>query len=371
MENIKADRAVGARAGGTGAGAPSGAAARVPDMAERLHFLVSPAAHPPGSGPVQLTETHMSWLVLDDQQVLKLKKPVCYPPFLDCRTLAQRHHDAQAELRLNQRLAPGVYRGVLALQWRPDGAGGHFSLVPESAVPDAADTVDWLVQMRRLPASRMLDALIAAGGPQPAQVEALAQVLGRFYQHARPAVVQAEPWLARFHDEQQRNRAALADPRFALADAPRALDALDAALAQQAPALERRARLGRVVDGHGDLRPEHVCLVDPPVVIDCLTFSDLLRQVDPFEELVALALDCERLGAPWVGPLLVERCARCLDDDPPPALLRLYRSSRALLRARLAVNHLLDAAPRDPDRWLAKARAYLALALQAGPGRGA
>ena len=349
-----------------------------PDMAARLRFLVSPAAHAPGSGPVQLTETHMSWLVLDDRQVLKLKKPVCYPPFLDCRTLAQRHQDAQAEVRLNQRLAPGVYLGLLALQWRSgdaDPAQG-FRLVPEatlSAAGEAAgDTtgalvLDWLVQMRRLPADRMLDALIAAGQLQPAQVEALAQVLGRFYRHARPAAITPGQYLAHLHDEQQRNRAALADPRWALADAPQALGALDAALVQQAPALARRARLGHVVDGHGDLRPEHVCLADPPLVIDCLTFSDLLRQVDPFDELAALALDCERLGAPWVGPLLIERCAQRLEDDPPPALLRLYRCARALLRARLAVNHLLDAVPRDPDRWLAKARAYLALALQAAP----
>ena len=146
------------------------------------------------------------------------------------------------------------------------------------------------------------------------------------------------------------------------------------ALAAQRPALEQRLRQRRVVDGHGDLRPEHICLLAEPVVIDGLTFNDGLRQLDPFEELAGLALECERLGAAWVGPLLVERCRERLDDDPGQALLAFYRVNAALLRARLAVGHLLDPHPVDPQRWCARARWYLAqaaatLALPAGlPG---
>lgn len=333
-----------------------------PDLPARLHFLASPAAHEPGSGPVVLHETHMSWLVLDDRQVLKLKKPVCYPPYLDCRTVAQRERDARAEVHLNRRLAPDVYRGLLALRWD----GQAFALVPDGVAAPAGRTLDWLVQMRRLPHDRMLDCLIRTGRLQPAQIEALALVLSRFYQHALPARATPALHLARFRSEQSRNRAVLSDPRFDLPDAGRALDRLDDLLVQQTDALAQRVRQWHVVDGHGDLRPEHVCLVDPPVVIDGLTFAESLRQVDPFEELSSLALDCEHLGAAWVGDLLIRRCVQRLDDDPPPALLQLYRTSRALLRARLAVAHLLDPAPREPARWLALGRAHLALALQAG-----
>ena len=330
------------------------------DSLATLAFLLSPDAHAPGSGPIESIETHMSWLVLDAHQVLKLKKPVCYPPLLDYRSLAAREQDARAELRLNRRLAPDVYQGLLVVRREQ----GHLVLRPEATLPAAGETVDWLVQMQRLPADRMLDRLIATGKlvpAQPAAIEALALVLARFYQRAWPAQADAEHHLQRFQAEMARHRQVLAQPRFGLTEAGPVLDLAEAALVQQAPALRQRVRQGHIVDGHGDLRAEHVCLVDPPVVIDCLAFNDGLRQVDPFEELTALALECERLGAGWVGRLLIDRCSERLDDVPPPALLQFYRMDRALLRARLAVAHLLDAQPTRQDHWLALARRYLAL----------
>jgi aminoglycoside phosphotransferase family enzyme len=326
-----------------------------------LAFVCSPDAHRPGSGPIESIETHMSWLVLDAHQVLKLKKPVCYPPLLDYRSLAAREADARAELRLNRRLAPEVYQGLLAVRREQ----GHLVLRPETALPAAGETVDWLVQMQRLPADRMLDRQLATGrlqAAQPAAIEALALVLARFYQHALPAALDAEGHLQRFQAEMARHRQVLTQPGFGLAEAGPLLDRAEALLAQQAAALRQRVRQGRIVDGHGDLRAEHVCLVDPPVVIDCLAFNDALRQVDPFEELTALALECERLGARWVGDLLIERCVERLDDQPAPGLLRFYRVDRALLRARLAVAHLLDRQPTRQAHWLALGRHYLALA---------
>lgn len=328
------------------------------DSQATLQFLLSPAAHPADAGPIELIETHMSWVVLDARQAWKLKKPVCYPPLFDCRTLPAREQDARAELRVNRRLAPDVYLGLLAVQCHQ----GQWALLPEADLPAPGQTVDWLVQMRRLPADRMLDRLIAADQLQPVQVEALALTLARFYQQAVPAPIDEAGLLARHHREQARNRQVLTDRRFGLGEAMPALDRLDAAIDRHADLLAQRVRQHHIVDGHGDLRPEHVCLVEPPVVIDGLAFNDALRQVDPFEELVALALECERLGAAWAGAQLLARCSERLDDTPDPALVEIYRSGRALLRARLAAAHLYDAQPSRPAHWLAQARRYIALA---------
>jgi aminoglycoside phosphotransferase family enzyme len=120
-----------------------------------------------------------------------------------------------------------------------------------------------------------------------------------------------------------------------------------------------------LVECHGDLRPEHVCLVDPPVVIDCLEFDPALRQLDPFEELAFLGLECTVLAARWVGPRLTARCARALGDAPPAALLDLYVACRAVLRARLSLAHLLEPDPRTPEKWLPLGRRYLDLARAA------
>ena len=144
-----------------------------------LQFLQSPAAHLGHAGAVQAVETietHMSWVFLAGEHVLKMKKPVRYP-FLDFSTLAAREFDCREELRLNARLAPGVYLGLMALQER----GGGLALVPEAQLPTAGRTVDWLVLMRRLPAGRMLDHLIAASLVTPGEIDALARVLADFY----------------------------------------------------------------------------------------------------------------------------------------------------------------------------------------------
>jgi aminoglycoside phosphotransferase family enzyme len=120
-----------------------------------------------------------------------------------------------------------------------------------------------------------------------------------------------------------------------------------------------------VLDGHGDLRPEHICLLHPPVAIDCLEFNPQLRQVDPFDELAYLALECAVAGAPWVGDRVLRGCAAALQDHPAPALIHLYTAHRALLRARLAMAHLLDAAPRTPTKWAPQASLYVTHALVA------
>ena len=337
-----------------------------PECAARLLFLQSPAAHRGHAGAVATVEsiqTHMSWVFIAGEHVLKLKKAVRYP-YLDFSTLAAREHYCREELRLNARLAPGVYLGLLALQ-QDDGG---YTLRPETQLPAPGRTVDWLVLMRRLPPQRLLDRLIATGGVTRADIDALAGVLAAFYRQAPAAGVSPPEYLARLQREQTINRQVLLQPHMDMPDAAAALDGLDAALRCHAELLRARAAGGHVVDGHGDLRPEHVCLQRPPVVIDALEFNPALRQVDPFDELCFLGLECELSGAPWIGPQLVAACAATLADAPPGALLHLYTAYRALLRARLAMAHLLEPQPRQPQKWAPQAQRYLRRGLSALAG---
>ena len=84
-------------------------------------------------------------------------------------------------------------------------------------------------------------------------------------------------------------------------EARRAADRQADFLANHGDLLEARAAQGRIVEGHGDLRPEHVFLDGEPQVIDCLEFDRDLRLLDPVDELAFLGLECERLGATWIG----------------------------------------------------------------------
>lgn len=331
-----------------------------PNIAERLRFLQSTAAHlvhlpPSGAGAqVRMIETHMSWVFLVGEHALKLKKTVRLP-FLDFSTLQLREFYCREELRLNARLAPGVYLGLMALQWD----GHQFALTPDGALSAEAQTLDWLVLMRRLPAARMLDHLIAEQAPSDENVDALGNVLAEFYRGQPRLELDPQDYLRRFLREQRANRDVLLRPQFGLRAAPSALDRLDDALLRCSALLLQRAASGHIVEGHGDLRPEHVCILRPPLIIDCIEFNADLRQVDPFDELVFMGLECEMSGAAWIGKRLLCHCIEALCDAPSPALLHLYAAYRALLRARLAMAHLLDPQPRMPDKWAPLAQRYI------------
>ncbi len=328
-----------------------------PDIEAKLRFL---AAHARPGEPVECIETHMSWVFLIGDRVLKLKKPV-RTPVLDFSTLAAREFNCREELRLNARLAPNVYLGLLALQWD----GRQFSLLPESQPHDPRQTVDWLVLMRRLPAHRMLSQALVEGQAGPPDIESLGIVLAPFYRSAPIAHVTPHDYLARFQRELATTHELLLNPHWHLPDAPHALDRLGICLMRGAALLQERAARERIVEGHGDLRPEHVCLLHPPVVIDCLEFNPQLRQIDPFDEIAFLAMECDMAGAPWVGPQLIHICSLALGDAPVAPVMQLYTAHRALLRARQAIAHLLDPEPRTPEKWQPLAQRYIERALAA------
>ena len=114
-------------------------------------------------------------------------------------------------------------------------------------------------------------------------------------------------------------------------------------------ALWQRVEERRIVEGHGDLRPEHVCLGTPPQIIDCLEFRAELRYLDPADELAFLAMECERLGAPGIGQILFYRYSQRTGDRPPPLLILFYQAIGAMIRARIAILHLQEFPVRDPE----------------------
>lgn len=321
----------------------------------KLSLLRRPETYHEGATRVEVCETHMSWVFLTDRSVFKLKKPIVYDR-LDFSTPERRRFCCEEEVRLNRRLAPAVYRGTRSLTREADGT---------LALDGDGPPVDWLVEMVRLPADRMLDRCLAARPLEPDEVGGAAQLLARFFTDALPVPIGLDVLRDRFEAGIVQDRDELRRPEFGL---PRArVDAIAArqlALLRDRPdLLAERIDRRRIVDGHGDLRAEHVALTTPePVVIDCLEFCAELRQLDPFDELGFLALECERLGQPRIGRLFVEAYARLSGDRIPEALAAFYRDLRILRRARLAAWHLTDPRTRDPDRFARRARRYLELA---------
>ena len=292
----------------------------------------------------------MSWLFLTDDLVFKLKKPVKFP-YLDFSSLEAREAACREELNLNRSLAPEVYLRLARLTREGDGA---------LKIDGQGRTIEWLVVMRRLPSEQMLDARILADRLTPKEIEDLAAVLADFYAQAPPAPATPDAYLARLRAQLALDRTVLCEPRlpFDHARAASILDRIEASLTALESALRARAENGCLVEGHGDLRPEHICLGEPIRVIDRLEFNRELRLVDPFDELAYLGLECAMLGARWIGPVLIECAARKL-APPPERLISFYAARRASVRARLSLAHLQDAKPRQREKWAPRAMRYL------------
>lgn len=133
-------------------------------------------------------------------------------------------------------------------------------------------------------------------------------------------------------------------------------------LARRAALLQARVDPGRVVEGHGDLRPEHICLDPGPLVIDCVEFNREFRLLDGLDELAFLALECERLGDAGLGERLLEAYIVARGDAADPALVSFYKSHWASLRAKIAAWHLTDPSVTDPAKWRARTGEYIDLA---------
>lgn len=326
--------------------------ARRVSAAAKVAFLCDPRSFRDGTRSVRLIETHFAWVFLTRRHAWKLKKPLRHWP-LDYRTLERRRRGCRAELLLNRRLAPHVYLDVVPLT---TDCSGRLALDGRGRV------IDWLVKMRRLPATRMLDSALAQGSVKNADLARVIAVLAEFYARARRVSGGPAAYLARLRRRVGVNQRVLGARAFGL-DPVRVREVTRAQLACIAALGDLlRERAARVVDGHGDLRPEHVYLGRPACVIDCLEFSAGLRVFDPAEEVAFLAVECERMGAPHVARRLIEGYRKASGDEVPEALVQLYMSQRATTRAKISAWRLRDPEITDRTAWRRQAQDYLAQA---------
>ena len=324
-----------------------------PALSAKVDFLSRPDSYDHRPAGIVCRETHMSWVFLVGGEAYKLKKPVRFP-YLDFSTIEKRETACRAELRLNRRLAPDVYLEVMPLTTR----GGKLFIGGDGA------PVDWLVKMKRLDERLMLDHLIENKCVRTSQLDRLVETLALFYRSATPVFLSPATHLSDWMRSLAYNKRVLLDPRFQIpAGLVYGIDrAQRGFLALHGNKIAARLRRRRIVDGHGDLRPEHIWLDDRVRVIDCLEFNPRLRIVDPFDEIAFLALECERLGAAWAGHYLRRRMKHVLHDGPTDELFTFYHCHRATLRARLAIAHLQEEHPRTPEKWPRLCATYLNLA---------
>lgn len=308
-----------------------------------------------------LIETHISWVLLGTTEVWKVKKPVDFG-FVDFHTLEQRRAACEAEVRLNRRLAPDVYLDVVPVTEDESGRF-HFG--------GSGPTIDWAVHMRRLSDSARADLRLDEGGLGFDDIERIAACLVRFHASAT-SLPEDDPLcspdlvaynVAENFDQTREELGTLIDESWAkeLEDWQRHF------VDSRRDLFRARARAGKVRDGHGDLRLEHIYLEDSGAItiIDCVEFNDRLRIADVCCDLAFLVMDLAYHGRLDLAEYLLAIYARDANDYELYRLVDFYASYRAHVRAKVAL--LLGADESTPfitrEAARASARRYLSLAV--------
>lgn len=321
-----------------------------------LSALREPAAYPHAVGPVVHLETHISHVFLAGDYAYKIKKPVDFG-FLDFTTLEKRRAACEDEVRLNRRLAPGIYLGVVSICQQ----GGKLNVAPQGCT-DGAHIAEYAVQMRRMSQDGLLDHLATHNQLQLSHLVDVAQQVADF--HARAA---RGPEIERFGSLESIRAPALQNfeqtapfvGRVVTAERHCALRAAtEAFLDTHAERFAERVRAHRIVDGHGDLHLRNMCLVDGRVVIfDCIEFNPALRAGDVMSDIAFLTMDLDHRRLPAHANRFLNEYLEHSHDYAGLPLLDFYQAYRACVRAKVSCFEL------EQDAGLAdEARAYFDLA---------
>jgi aminoglycoside phosphotransferase family enzyme/predicted kinase len=289
-------------------------------------------------GPVEVRETHISWVFLAGDRAYKVKKPIRLP-YLDYSTPERRLEMCHEEVARNRRLAPDVYLGVRGLVPRADGT----LALADAEHPGA---VEHAVEMRRFDERDTLDARLAAGRAGAPEVVRLARRLASFHSAAEalPAPDGAERIKRALDDTFATLSGQLEPERRARVAAQERMAALLVQAGWQE--LDARGQAGRIRDGHGDLRLEHVVIDEHGLnVVDCVEFDPELRHIDVAADLAFLVMDLHRVDRPELAAVLLSAYREAGGDPGSGALLWLLAAYRAQVRAKIA---LTRAAQRGP-----------------------
>jgi aminoglycoside phosphotransferase family enzyme/predicted kinase len=321
------------------------------DQSDTVAFLMRLLA---GEGRIERIDTHISTVLMAGDRVLKLKRAVRFP-FLDFTTPERRLAACEAELAVNRRTAPSLYRRVHRITRGPDG-----DLVLDGPGP----LVDALVEMRRFPQADLFDRMACDGRLTPALVADLAHRLAGFHA-AAPASrdhggAAAMADLIALNDRSLRASGLVPDGEAAALAA-----AFRARLARHAARLDARRAAGRVRRCHGDLTLRNICLFEGvPTPFDALEFDEDLATTDILYDLAFVLMDLWHRGRPGLANLLFNRYLDETDDAADAGLMPFLMALRAVIRAHVSASQASDAAGEAGAALRREAQAYLSLARE-------
>jgi len=320
------------------------------DQSEIITFLSRPEAFG-RKGAVDRVETHISHVFLCGERVLKLKKAVRYP-YLDFSSLERRKTLCEAEVAINRRTAPSLYKGIVAVTREEDGC---------LTLNGTGKVIDWLVEMSRFEEETLFDRLAKSGGLDRRLMAGLAQSTAQFHAAAEARTgTDTVKALRGTIDGNATSFMELTGGAFSSDEIAsitnRSHEKLDALFGL----LKVRQGSGKVRHCHGDLHLRNICLLDGvPTLFDAIEFNDAFADIDVFYDLAFLLMDLDYRGLRRLANIVLNRYLDVTDDVEGLSCLPLFLSLRAAIRAHIGATISVGEEDREKARkGLGEARTY-------------
>ena len=313
---------------------------------------------------VERIDTHAAIVFLVGDRAYKLKRAIRYS-FLDFSTIERRRRILDDEYRLNCRTAPDLYRGLVPVTC---DAESRLALDGDGRI------VDWLLEMKRFDQSALLDRLAEEGRLDGTLIGALAVEIADLHRMAPVRLSGGHDAMAAIVEGNTGDLKGVAGHLDADDTIAALNDATRAELALRRELLDRRAHDGFVRHCHGDLHLGNIYLDgERPVLFDCLEFDEALATIDVVYDLAFLLMDLSHRGLDAFAIDLLSAYLDRTEDDAGTALLQLFLTIRATIRAKIEAFEI-ETSRSDEQRAKHRLAAldYLALAhnlLVASPPR--
>ena len=309
-----------------------------------VEAMSNPEFYPHRSNSVELIQTHISYIFIAGDYVYKVKKAVDFG-FLDFTTLEKRRYYCSEELRLNRRLAPEIYMGVVEIC---EDANGNLLLEKTDKI------IEYAVKMKRLPQEKMLSTLFLEGKVDKSIMKPIARKLVDFHENAATGgeidILGGVETIRKNHDEnfdQTKPYINITIPensyRFIKSYIYRFME-------RQHPLLKKRVANHRIRDCHGDLHLQHICITDDILIFDCIEFNKRFRYSDVAAEVAFLAMDLDYKGYPDYADAFKNSYIKYSGDGEINTLLNFYRCYYAYVRGKVTSFKIDDEAIQEEER---------------------
>jgi len=285
---------------------------------------------------IEVIQTHISYVALTGDYAYKIKKPVNLG-FLDFSTLEKRRYYCEEEVRLNKRLCPSVYLGVLPVTKDDDVL----------RVNGEGEVVDYVVKMKQFPQDDLMCNLLEKGEVDEDVIDRICSILVDFYNKGeRSGSISSYGSVYSIKvniDENFNQTESFVDVTIPRSTYMFLREVNNEFLSRRRHVFNERMRSGFIRDCHGDLHSGNIVVSDDDVYIfDCIEFNDRFRYSDVAADIGFLAMDLDYRNQPYLSSHLIDRYIELTGDKDVLNVLNFYKSYRAYVRGKVLSFQLND-----------------------------